>query len=259
MSVLREGALTMSRLSDVNVFIEQSRRCRTADNLRTLMEAITLEMGFDSYALFQHVTHFSWTNSTLLAISNFPRSWLEQIFERKLVADDPVHLASYRTSVGFRFAEIPSLIQMNDRQRHVLQEGRREGIVDGFCVPAHIPGETNGTCTFVVGQHAPLPEANLPMAQLVGSFAYEAARRIQLNGAKIVVSRPTLTPRQLECVILIGRGKTDWEIANILGLHEQTVTDHVNAARARCGVSRRTELVVHALYNGDLTFNDILG
>jgi LuxR family quorum-sensing system transcriptional regulator CciR len=133
-------------------------------------------------------------------------------------------------------------------------------MTDGFCVPAHIPGETNGTCTFVVRDSTPLPEANLPMAQLVGGFAYEAARQIQLSGQRIVkaASRRNLTTRQLECVILVARGKTDWEIAKILGVQEQTVTDHVDAARVRCGVSRRTELVVHALYSGDITFNDIL-
>jgi len=98
------------------------------------------------------------------------------------------------------------------------------------------------------------------MAQLVGSFAYEAARQIQLSGQPIVRATPRhkLTMRQLECVVLIARGKTDWEIAKILGVQEQTVSDHVDAARTRCGVSRRTELVVHALYNGDITFYDIL-
>lgn len=249
----------MSRLNDVNAFIEGSRRCRTADDLRRLMESITAEMGFSSYALFQHVRHFSWENKKQLAISNYSRSWLNYFFERKLTTEDPVLMASYRTSVGFRFRDIPSLIALNDRQRSIIEAGRLEGIGDGYCVPAHVPGETNGICTFVVRDESLLPEQNLPMAQLVGSFAYESARQIQLATCKTPnLARRKLTTRQLECVVLIARGKTDWEIAQILGLHEQTVTDHVNAARAKCGVSRRTELVVHALYNGDLTFNDVL-
>jgi LuxR family quorum-sensing system transcriptional regulator CciR len=248
----------MSRLSDVNSFIEQSRQCRAADDLRRLMEAITCEMGFHSYALFQHVRRFSWNNHKLLAISNYSRAWLEHFFEQKLSRDDPVLLASYRTSVGFRFQDIPNLISLSDRHRAIMEATRREGMTDGFCVPAHIPGETNGTCTFIVRDMAPLPESNLPMAQLVGSFAYEAARQIQLIGSEIVKPRRKLTTRQLECIVLVARGKTDWEIAHILGLQEQTVTDHIDAARARCGVSRRTELVVHALYNGELTFADIL-
>jgi LuxR family quorum-sensing system transcriptional regulator CciR len=250
----------MSRLSDVNSFIERSRQCRTADDLRRIMEAITLEMGFHSYALFQHARHFSWTNTRLLAISNYSRAWLEYFFEQKFTSEDPVHVASYRTSIGFRFNQIPTLIALSDRQREILAATRREGMTDGFCVPAHIPGETNGTCTFVVRDSAPLPEANLPMAQLVGGFAYEAARQIQSSGEDVLRNSPSLkvTTRQLECIVLVARGKTDWEIAKILGVQEQTVSDHIDAARMRCGVSRRTELVVHALYNGYITFNDIL-
>jgi len=249
----------MSRLSDVNAFIDQSRQCRTADDLRGIMEGITREMGFHSYALFQHVKHFSWANKRQLAISNYSRAWLEYFFENKFTKDDPVLMASYRTFLGFRFGEIPNLIHLSGRQREILAATRREGMTDGFCVPSHIPGETNGTCTFVVRDAAPLPETNLPMAQLVGSFAYEAGRRIQLAGESMVnAPRRKLTTRQLECIVLVARGKTDWEIAQILGVHEQTVTDHLDAARARCGVSRRTELIVHALYNGDLTFNDVL-
>jgi LuxR family quorum-sensing system transcriptional regulator CciR len=250
----------MSRLSDVNAFIDQSRRCRTADDLRDIMESITREMGFHSYALFQHVRHFSWKNKRLLAISNYPRGWIDRFLRDKLTADDPVHLASYRTMIGFRFSDIPSLITMTDQQRRVLEQGRLEGIADGFCIPAHVPGETNGSCTFAVSAATPLPEQNLPMAQLVGSFAYEAGRHVQRSGEPVLAELPRrrLTSRQLECVVLVAKGKTDWEIARILGLQEQTVTEHINGARQRCGVSRRTELVVHALYNGELTFSDIL-
>ena len=249
----------MSRLSDVNEFISRSRACRVADDLRAVMEPVTREMGFDAYALYQHVKRFDWGKRNLLAISNFSRAWLDEFFEHEMSADDPVHLASYRTSVGFRFDEIPRLVRLTDRHQRVLAAGRKAGISDGFCVPAHIPGETNGTCTFVVHAGRTLPADNLPMAQLVGAFAYEAARQIQLSGADLV--RPAgerLTTRQIECIVLIARGKTDWEISQILGIHEQTVTEHLNEARRRCGVARRTELVVRALYEGDVTFKDIL-
>jgi LuxR family quorum-sensing system transcriptional regulator CciR len=249
----------VSRLDDVNEFIRQSRTCRAADDLRGVMEPITRDMGFSAYALFQHVKTFSWKKKNLLAISNFSRNWIDEFFEKRMSADDPVHLASYRTSIGFRFDEIPRLIEITERRRRVLDAGRREGITDGFCVPSHIPGETNGTCTFVVHNGVRLPEDNLPMAQLIGAFAYEAGRRIQLAGEDLVSgpSREPMTPRQLECIVLIARGKTDWEISRILGIQEQTVTEHLNEARRRCRVSRRTELVVAALYQGDVTFKDI--
>jgi LuxR family quorum-sensing system transcriptional regulator CciR len=123
-------------------------------------------------------------------------------------------------------------------------------------------------------RNIPLPAQNLPMAQLVGCLAYEAARQLLRSGVCFVgpASEPTkharphigrssaggLTARQLDCIVLVARGKTDWEISRILGLHEQTVTEHLNEARRRCGVSRRSELVIHALYHGHVSFNDVL-
>ena len=250
----------MSRLNDVNAFIAASRCARTADDLRGLMEPITREMRFDAYALFQQMRHFSWRKKRLLAISNFSREWLEHFFSEKMHAHDPVLLASRRTAVGFRFDEVSSLITLNDRQRDVLAQARAQGIANGFCVPIHVPGEANGICSFVVGKDADLPADNLPMAQLVGCFAYEAARQLAVSGEAFIRSEAPepLTTRQLECIVFVARGKTDWEIGQILGLKEDTVKEHLNEARRRCGVSRRTELVVRTLYNGDLTFDDIL-
>ncbi len=218
-----------------------------------------MEMRFHAYAVFQHVKHFSWKEKRSLAISNFSRSWLEHFIANRMHAHDPVFMASHKTAVGFSFDQIPSLIKLTERQRHILDAGKNAGILNGFCVPAHIPGEANGTCTFTIS-HGDLPAENLPMAQLVGSFAYEAARQLLLTGEEIVERQrqKPLTLRQLECVVFVGRGKSDWEIAQILGLKEDTVTDHLNDARRRLGVSRRAELPIHALYRGDLSFSDIL-
>lgn len=247
----------MSQLGDVNQFIEASRIVRSADELRALMEPITREMGFDCYAIFQHVHDFTWRKQAL-AISNYPRSWLDYFFENRFTADDPIHTASYRTSIGFSFERIPELIEISDRQQKILEESRRAGLTDGFCVPAHIPGEANGTCTFVVKNGGELPTENLPMAQLVGNFAYEAARQLVLNGDNVVRSPEAFTARQLDCIVLVGKGKTDWEIARVLGIREDTVKEHLEEARRRCGVSRRTELPVHALFRGSISFNDII-
>ena len=250
----------MSRLDDINAFINASRGIGAADDLRSLMEAVTREMGFQTYSLFQHLKHFTWSEPRTLALSNFSQGWLTYFIDHAFYANDPAFAASHRTAVGFTFDDIPSLISLTPRQRKILDAGRKGGVAQGFVVPAHIPGEASGTCTFATASGIELPQQNFPMAQLVGSFAYEAARKLMLGGASIVKhqEREPPTTRQLECVVLVARGKTDWEIARILGLSEETVADHVNEARRRYDVSRRAELAIHALYHGDLTFSDII-
>lgn len=265
----------MSRLSDVNAFIDQSRLCRTANDLRAIMEAITREMGFDAYALFQQVERFSWAEPNQIAISNYSRGWLEYYFAQDFGADDPVQLASRRTGLGFQFAEMPGLVGYGEAQRRIVEAGRRAGIGDGFCVPIHIPGEASGSCTFTVHPGKALPTRNLAAAQLVGSFAYEAGRRLKQAGAVIVEPRPgapasgaaapvptpavrRLTGRQLDCLILVARGKTDWEIARILGIGQETVKHHLRLVRQHYDVTTRTQAAVRALLAEDVALSDLL-
>ena len=63
-----------------------------------------------------------------------------------------------------------------------------------------------------------------------------------------------------EFVLLVSpaRGKSDWEIARILGLSHETVTEYLKRARERYGVSKRTLLVVQALFDGAISFTDVL-
>ncbi len=52
--------------------------------------------------------------------------------------------------------------------------------------------------------------------------------------------------RQLETLTWVARGKTSWEIGQILGLSKKTVDFHLDRARIQLGVSTRIEAVVKA-------------
>lgn len=104
-----------------------------------------------------------------------------------------------------------------------------------------------------------MPEAKLPLAQLAGMFAFEGARRIWIRrGERAPGAQPVLTDRQRDCVLWAARGKSDWEISRILGVGEETVIRHIKQARERYGVQKRTLLAIRTLFDGTLSFNDIL-
>ena len=46
-------------------------------------------------------------------------------------------------------------------------------------------------------------------------------------------------------------------VARILGLSQETVAEYLKRARERYGVSKRTMLAVHALYDGTISFADV--
>jgi LuxR family transcriptional regulator, quorum-sensing system regulator CciR len=149
------------------------------------------------------------------------------------------------------------MIQLTARDNEILELARGKGIGDGFTVPAHVPGESNGSCSFATRPGRPLCGEHLPLAQLVGAFAFEAARRLWRMRGTAAPQRP-LTDRQRDCVIWVARGKSDWETAKILGVSHETVIQHLKHARERYGVTKRTTLTVSALFDGTITFTDIL-
>jgi len=55
-----------------------------------------------------------------------------------------------------------------------------------------------------------------------------------------------LTDRERECLTWVSKGKTNWDISQILMITERTVQYHVENAREKLGVDTRLQAVVAA-------------
>src|SRR3546814_20196429 len=69
--------------------------------------------------------------------------------------------------------------------------------------------------------------------QIVGSFAFQAARRIVTGGRLRPVRAARLQPRQRECVTLAGQSKSNTHISGLLRLSPATVKSYIESASAR--------------------------
>ena len=67
------------------------------------------------------------------------------------------------------------------------------------------------------------------------------------DGAGVVALKPDLTPRQLEILLLIARGRSNKEIAALLGISQRTVKFHVASLLKKLCAFSRTEALVVAL------------
>ena len=232
--------------------------CTNSDELTDALVEATLQMGFYKFALTHHVDLIS-TNPGAIRIHNYPDKWVDHYDRNALVFRDPVHRASHVTSIGFTWNRLPDMVYLTPADQRMLDLGREQGIGNGFTVPAHVPGEAHGSVSFVVETGSPLPDETLPIAQLVGVFAFEAARRLCLpRGYRPAHRYPRLTDRQRDCVLWVALGKSDGEIATILGLSRETVTEHVGQACQRYDVNKRTSLITRTLFDGTITFTEVL-
>lgn len=265
--MLRHAPKTiMSKLDLVQTFIAHARMVSTPDALRTLLADVTREMGYDYFALLHHVdlsryhkmlTHMD--SGELVALSTYPETWIDIYLEQNIVSRDPILLASHRTNVGFFWDEVPSLITVTQAHREVQEATVRAGIVGGFTVPAHVPGEANGSCNFAMGTGHDVPAGTREMAQLVGSFAFNAARVMVENAYnRHRVAPEALSPRQIDCLVLAARGKRSWEIGRILGISEGTVRRHMEMARLHYDVTTREQVIMRALFEGQFALADVV-
>lgn len=239
----------------VDAFVKEICGLKSEAELGLALAEISADLGCRYFALTHHVdVHKA---SDAIRIHNYPNHWAAWFDEQALGRADPVHRASHMTSVGFPWSRLEDLIPLSQRDIDVLQAARLQGIGDGFTVPAHVPGEAHGSVSFAAETGETLEGAHFPLLQLVGAFAFEAARRIRnLREPPAIVTR--LTERQRECLTWAARGKSDWEISRILGISHETVIRHLKQARERYGVGKRTLLAVHALFDGTIAFFDVI-
>lgn len=229
----------------------------SAGDLDVALAAISARMGFQYYALTHHVD-MERARGTAIRLHNYPERWVDYFDRNRMGMSDPVHRASHVTSIGFPWSRLPQLIPLTSDDRRILSLARGQGIGDGFTVPANVPGEAHGSCSFATADGVPVPMASLPLAQLAGAFAFEGARRLWCVRDGMPLLGPALTDRQRDCVLWMARGKSDWEISRILGVGEETVVSHVKQAREKYGAPKRTLLAIRTLFDGTISFTDVL-
>jgi LuxR family transcriptional regulator, quorum-sensing system regulator CciR len=248
----------MSTFADVEQFVKAANRLSRMDELAELLSGAVETLGFDYVALVHHV-HFTTPQALGQAVQvvHYPDAWAEQVRARGYFTDDPVLAACQKSAAAFLWSDVPRIIDMSARQTEILASAATCGLAEGFTVPVNVPGEFLGSCSFGLAPGRALPRHALPAAQYVGCFAFEAARRIQTL-EQVRAATPKLTQRQFDCIVLAAQGKSDWHIAQLLGISGDTVHQHIETAKKRYGVASRTQLVVRALFDSQITFADVI-
>lgn len=247
--------IKMRMFDRVNAFLRDLSGLETEGDVAGALGDLARDLGFRYFALSHHVDIQK--SAAAIRIHNYPSGWAEWFDEQELGRVDPVHRASRVTCVGFPWCNLEHFITLTARDVTVLKAAQQHGISNGFTVPVHVPGEAPGSVSFAAEPRALLNCDNFTLLQLAGTFAFDAARRIQIM-RKPAAAMPRLTDRQRECLMWAARGKSNWEISRILELSPETVRLHLKHASERYGVGKRTLLTVRALFDGAIDFTDVL-
>lgn len=71
--------------------------------------------------------------------------------------------------------------------------------------------------------------------------------RLREVGVPTPTAHFQLSQRETECLQWAARGKTDWEIGQILSLSEKTVNIYIERAKAKYGARSRAQAIALAM------------
>lgn len=234
-----------------------SRQVYTASSFDALALA-TARLGFGYYAVTHHVDARAYGGQSI-RMHNYPQDWVDYYDRHQLYAIDPVHRLTHLLNEGFMWSALPERLALSPADRRMMDLAARHGITDGFTIPVHVPGEASASVSFVNPCGRPMSEVTKIMAHWVGEAAFAAARRLwTVRGFGQRLPGVPLTNKQREVAYLVALGKSDKEMAMMMGTSEETPAKHVSNCFARLEVNKRALLVVRALFDGTLTFPQVL-
>jgi LuxR family transcriptional regulator, quorum-sensing system regulator CciR len=244
-------------MNELKAMLDSIQQSQTFPALQHILSSTTQKLGFTYFALTHHAHPSQWP-TLAIGLHNCPQDWIESYAVNKLYKIDPILHASTLTTLGFRWDELSSIIEMTPDRQKLLHIYAKAGVSAGMTIPVHIPGEPTGSCSFATKTGQTFPNDNVVAAQMIGAFSFQSARKIAGLTRSFRLSTPSLTPRQRDCLLWAMRGKSDWEIAQILELSPDTVKQHLDRARSRYGVAKRVQLAIRAIYLGDIHFDEVV-
>jgi DNA-binding CsgD family transcriptional regulator len=234
--------------ADMKAFIASSCKATTTCELTKALLSTTQQFGVNQ-AMFIEFKMISKFPTPTVAKGNVSPDFAQRYLAEHLYKIDPFIRKASLDLIPFSWHEIFNNQHSNKDIRYFQNVCRDFDMLDGFVVPSHCPGGAMGMISFM----GPLSFDFVaqPFLQQVAVHYRSAMRRLLYEDSP-APSEGLLTLRQLECVRWIAMGKSDWEIAAILGLSESTINRHVELAKERLGVHTRVQVVVEALRAGYL-------
>ncbi len=233
------------------------------DSVRSFLDARdlgavgrALEGAFAPHGLGRH-TYFT-VRSPLVAVgkrpivTNFPEQWVRRYIECDYDPIDPIIEVATHRLTPFSWTSVVKERRLTRRQARFMDEARECGLKEGITVPIYglngdmaVLSAVSGDDRIEVERYI---EANRALLHMAALYAHEAVCRI--SGPAEGEAAHKLHPRELECLLWAAKGKTSWEIGQILKISEGTVNQYFNSAARKLAVNNRLHAVAKAIMLG---------
>ena len=182
--------------------------------------------------------------------NSYPKPWRERYGRARYDRVDPVVTIGSRTRRPFFWGDAEYLRHLSEPRRRVFDEARDFDIRSGYTVPLHGPtGECGLFSVSTAGEMSRCEAAvgeSRHLLQLIGSQVYS----LVVDRLCPATDVPELTEHERVCLSWTIRGKTAWEIAQILNRSRPTIDFHLQRAIRKLGAANKVHAAFKALHAG---------
>lgn len=198
-----------------------------------------------TYVLMCRVPQLHETLADCILMDTRPVAWAKRHHAKGYMSIDPLILTAQRRMTPCRWSEAMAEFSDDETAQLIHKERLANGVTDGILVPIHTNKGHAGLVS--IATKAALTEEALHTLTLVSLVVHNVLSAMQQSDASALAA---FTAREIECLRWAAAGKTDEEIAKILGLSVKTVYYHIDGAKRRINASSRTHAVASAIRIG---------
>ena len=224
--------------------IRQIAAAETRDDVFTIARAFYRTHGFHALSYLKPSREHPGQADVISF--GFPEEWITR-YNDGLNLLDPFPSLIARAGRPVRLSHMAADKSLTPDQRHFVEQAREHGVTDGYAFPTFGPHQH--LAAFGINQidHQDRVEhADIPILHAIAQAAHLRIDQLEAG----LIQRPRLAPREVVILHWIAQGKSNEEIALILGSKRPTIATHIKRIFFKLNVSDRASAAVKGVKYG---------
>jgi len=234
----------------ISEFIERTNEASSPNKITQLFKRAISSRGYERFA-YGMLTNFGRYNfregiTPPALVLDYPDFWVKHYFEQDYLSIDPIISRSPVMRQPFLWDE---LSRLSPQQKIFMSEAGEAGLGHGICVPIHGPFGDSFAIS-MTSEHDDTDSSSILSELHVLATQYHSTFFELVIEESKSAETVRLTPRERECLVWSARGKSSWDIGEILDISEHTVNFHLKNSMTKLDAGSRILAVVKAIRMG---------
>ena len=237
--------MSQMRIDDTWHFIEAITAAKTSVEVEQVLLDLVGRYGFETAfgGIIPPASVGPAEIADFVLIQRFPAAWARRYNSRGYLFRDPIlYRLQLPAKEAFSWEDAYKHCPSHDDATQIAGEAGEFGLKGGLVIPVELLDQ----CTVAVSFGGERSDYGSDDIKALGFATSCAIGKLLMHRADRTAPPPQLSRRELDALSWAAEGKSDWEIAVILGVSPATIQKHILAARTKLGAVTRGHAIAKA-------------